>query len=72
MTLTQEHPATPATKTMVDVYCGKTNRKTGHVCGHKIASVDLDWWEQDMASKAELFCSNCHNAYTLADYLGIR
>ena len=57
---------------LASIYCGKINKKTGVVCGHKIAHVEESRWEIDLASEAELFCDNCKNAYTLADYLHMR
>lgn len=67
-----ELPAKPATKMLVTIYCSKLNRRTGVMCNHKLAHVDVDRWEEDMSSHAELFCDNCKNVYTLADYLGMR
>ena len=54
----------------VSVYCTKLNPKSGVVCGALLAHVDIERWEMDMASEAELVCQRCRNKYKLRDYLG--
>jgi hypothetical protein len=53
----------PGVKVYVHVRC---SGKDGERCGRLLARVEVDRWEQDMASKAQLICK-CGKRYTLAN-----
>ena len=52
---------------LVSVRCTKL-KKDGRICEALLVKVDLDRWEEDMESDAELFCDRCHNSWRLSDY----
>jgi hypothetical protein len=59
-----KNTTTPGVTVYVQVRCAG---KDGNPCGHLLARVNVERWEQDMASKAELQCK-CGKKYSLSEY----
>lgn len=51
----------------VAVYCSGTKRN-GRACPQRLARVNVERWEVDMACEAELVCEQCGKRYTLREY----
>jgi len=50
------------------VYCNGT-RKNGEPCGHKVARVPIDEWEEALVSGVEIECRSCRKTGRLSDFV---